>query len=45
MLVRLGDQEARCKAKRLRFQLVHDPVDFLARVAKQDRKQRGRVET
>ena len=38
MLVRLGDQEARRKAQRLRFQLVHDPVDFLARLAKQDRK-------
>ena len=30
--------EARRKAQRLRFQLVHDPVDFLARLAKQDRK-------
>ena len=38
MLVRLGDQEARRKAQRLRFQLVHDPVDFLTRLAKQDRK-------
>ena len=38
MLVRLGDQEALFKAKRLRFQLVHDPIDFLARVAKQDGK-------
>ena len=38
MLVRLGGQEARRKAQRLRFQLVHDPVDFLARLAKQDRK-------
>ena len=37
-LVRLADQEARRKAQRLRFQLVHDPVDFLARLAKQDRK-------
>jgi len=38
MLVRLGCHEARRKAQRLRFQLVHDPVDFLACVAKQDRK-------
>ena len=38
MLVRLGNEEARRKAQRLRFQLVHDPVDFLARLAKQDRK-------
>ena len=38
MLVRLGDQEARRKAQRLRFQLVHDPVDFLGRLAKQGRK-------
>ncbi len=38
MLVPLADQEARCKAQRLRFQLVHDPLDFLARLAKQDRK-------
>ena len=37
MLVRLGDQEARRKAQRLRFQLVHDPVDFLRRLAQQDR--------
>ena len=36
--VRLADQEARCKAQRLRFQFVHDPVEFLARLAKQDRK-------
>ena len=46
MLVRLGDQEARRKAQRLRFQLVHDPVDFLGRLAKQDRKaarKRGNV--
>ena len=39
MLVRLGDQEARRKAQRLRFQLVHDPVEFLARLAKQDCRQ------
>ena len=38
MLVRLGDQEACRKAHRLRFQLVDDPVDFLGRLAKQNRK-------
>ena len=38
MLVRMGCHEARRKAQRLRFQLVHDPVDFLACVAKQERK-------
>ena len=38
MLVRLGDQDARLKAQRLRFKLVYDPVDFLAILAKQDRK-------
>ena len=46
MLVRLGDQEARRKAQRLHFQLVDDPVDFLGRWAKQDRKaarERGNV--
>jgi hypothetical protein len=37
MLVRLGDQEARRKAQRLRFKMVHDPVDFLASLATQDR--------
>ncbi len=45
MLVRLADQEARCKAQRLRFQLVHDPVEFLARLAKQDRKAARKSET
>ena len=38
MLVRFGDQEARNKAKSLRFSLVHDPVAFLDRLAKQDRQ-------
>ena len=43
MLVRGGDLEARKKAERLRFQLVFDPVEFLGRLAKQDRKAaRGR---
>ena len=32
------DQEARRKAQRLHFQLVHDPVDLFARLVKLDRK-------
>ena len=46
MLVRLGCVEARRKAQRLRFHLVNDPVDFLARIAKQDssgKRKRGNV--
>ena len=46
MLVRLADEEARRKARRMHFQLVHDPVDFLARLVKLDRKaalKKGRV--
>ena len=38
LLVRLGDEEACRKSRRLRFQLVHDPVDFLGDLAKQDKK-------
>ncbi len=38
MLVHLGDKEARRKAQRFRFHLVHDPVDFVARLANQHRK-------
>ena len=38
MLVRLRDQKARIKARRLRFNLVHDPVEFLGRLAKQNTK-------
>ena len=38
MLVRLRDEDARRKAQRLRFKLVHDPVDFLTLVAKQGRR-------
>ena len=36
MLVRFGAQAARDKAQRLRFKLVHDPVEFLERLAKQN---------
>ena len=39
MLVRMGEEAPRHKARRLRFQLVHDPVDFLTRLAKQDCRQ------
>ena len=37
MLVRPGCMKARRKARRLRFHLVNDPVDFLACTAKQSR--------
>ena len=41
MLVRMGGQEARRKAARLRFQLFHDAGDFVARLgSKQDKKTR-----
>ena len=36
MLVRRVEKAAITKAHRLHFQLVHDPVDFLNRLAKQD---------
>ena len=38
MLVRVADKEARCKAQRLRFKLLHDPVEFLNGLAKQKTK-------
>jgi len=37
MLVRLGSEDARRKAQRLRFNIVNDPVDFFACMAKQSR--------
>ena len=38
MLARMGDAEARRKAQRLKFKLVHDPVDFVAQLVKENRK-------
>ena len=34
MIVRWHDEEARRKAQRLRFQVMSDPVDFVAKVAR-----------
>ena len=38
MLARMGDAEARRKAQRLKFKLVHDPVDFVAQLVKENRQ-------
>ena len=35
MLLRMGCTDARRKAERMRFQVVNDPLDFLARMGKQ----------
>ena len=46
MLVRMRDQEARRKARRLSLKLVRDPLEFLGRLGKQNTKaarERGNV--
>ena len=43
MLVPRSSKEACSKAQRLRFRLVHDPVDFLDRVAEQESKAARRI--
>ena len=40
--MRFAHVEARQKAQRLRFTVINDPVDFLARVSKQDKHAAGK---